>query len=82
MDGPLWDFIVMIIGEGGASSADVARYQDTINQLQDELAGKVIELDSLRKQMDTLKSQNTRLKDENSALLRVVGSLSGTGGRH
>jgi len=64
-----------------ASSADVLNYQETITQLQDELAAKVKELDSLRNAMDNLRNQNTRLKDENSALLRVVGSLSGTGGR-
>lgn len=68
-------------GDGAASSAEVLSYQETITQLQDELAAKVKELDSLRSQMDTLRNQNTRLKDENSALLRVVGSLSGTGGR-
>lgn len=62
------------------SNADVSSYQETILQLQDELAAKVKELDTVRSQMDTLRNQNTRLKDENSALLRVVGSLSGTGG--
>jgi len=66
--------------DGTASSSDVSSYQETILQLQDELATKVKELDTLRSQMDTLQKQNTRLKDENSALLRVVGSLSGTGG--
>jgi hypothetical protein len=66
---------------GGGNVGDVSKYQETINQLQDELAAKVKELDTMRAQMDTLNKQNTRLKDENSALLRVVGSLSGTGGR-
>jgi len=67
--------------EGAASNVDVLSYQETITQLQDELAAKVKELDSLRSQMDSLQKANTRLKDENSALLRVVGSLSGTGNR-
>ena len=31
-------------------------------------------------EIDTLRTDNMRLKDENSALLRVVSSLSGTGG--
>jgi len=62
------------------SSADSLNYQETIGQLQEELAAKHKELDTLKSQMDTLRSQNMRLKDENSALLRVVGSLSGTGG--
>jgi len=33
-----------------------------------------------QKEIDTLRTDNMRLKDENSALLRVVSSLSGTGG--
>lgn len=35
-----------------------------------------------QKEIDSLRNDNMRLKDENSALLRVVGSLSGTGGGH
>lgn len=67
-------------GAGAAAAGDYQGYQDTISQLQEELAARHKELDSLKSQVDTLTKQNLRLKDENSALLRVVGSLSGTGG--
>lgn len=59
------------------SSVEMAKqleaYEQAIEEWKDAYEKAIKEIDALR-------NDNMRLKDENSALLRVVGSLSGTGG--
>jgi len=50
----------------------IEEYKTLIEEWKDELA-------KAKKDNEILQKDNQRLKDENSALLRVVGSLSGTG---
>lgn len=50
----------------------VQSYEQSIEEWKDELA-------KAKREIEALRNDNQRLKDENSALLRVVGSLSGTG---
>ena len=51
---------------------EAAKQNETIiEELKEELA-------KAHRELDKLQADNLRLKDENSALLRVVGSLSGT----
>lgn len=58
----------------GSGNEDTAKqleaYEIAIEEWKDELA-------KAKKEIEALQKDNQRLKDENSALLRVVGSLSG-----
>lgn len=58
-------------GGSGDASSELEAYKQAIEEWKDAY-------EKAQKEIDTLRNDNMRLKDENSALLRVVGSLSGS----